>query len=229
MRDRSRFDAHDVGSHPRVAAAAALAGGAVALVSAILLGAAFGFRLDDVAPDLAALPADRAGLVRWGALTDMVGFYLLSVPVALYCGHRFDAGRDPLVAVATTAALMFAVIGSIGAVTVATVVPPLLGVGTEQAAGVLGLVRQVVFIGMWQTLETIPWGVWMLVIGLRLRPTSRWLSVTALGIGVATLVVAMGRIGGVEWLVHIPATLAIAAFPLWLLGVGGRLLKAGDL
>jgi hypothetical protein len=43
-------------------------------------------------PDPTLLPADRAGLVRWGALTDMLGFYLLSVPVTL---HLDDASQDP--------------------------------------------------------------------------------------------------------------------------------------
>lgn len=221
--------APDAGGYARVAAVSALAAGVLSLVSATLLGAAFGFRFGDVAPDLTALPADRAWLLRWGALTDMVGFYLLPVPVMLYLAHRFDAGRDALVGVATTAGIIFAVVGSIGAVTVATVVPPLLGSGTDQAAGVLRLVRQIVFVGLWQTLETIPWGVWMLVVGGRLRRTSRWLGAAALVIGAAALVAATGRILDVEWLVGIPTSLAIVVFPLWLLGVGGRMARSGAL
>jgi hypothetical protein len=62
-------------------------------------------------------------------------------------------------AVASAAGLLYAAVGSIGAVIVAAVVPPLLGDTTPQAVAGLHLVRQIVFGGMWQTLGTIPWGV----------------------------------------------------------------------
>jgi hypothetical protein len=62
------------------AAVSAITGGLLGLASALLLGAAFGFRFGDPAPDLITLPASRAGFIRWGALTDMLGFYLLPVP-----------------------------------------------------------------------------------------------------------------------------------------------------
>jgi hypothetical protein len=105
--------------------------------------------------------------------------------VALYLGHRFDAGRDALMAVASAAGLLYAAVGSIGAVIVAAVVPPLLGDTTPQAVAGLHLVRQIVFGGMWQTLGTIPWGVWMFVVGVRLRRSSPWLGGSAITVGVA--------------------------------------------
>ena len=72
----------------QVVAWSAVVGGVLALTSGALFAAAFGFGATDVAPDLTVLPADRAGLIRWGALADMAGFYLLSVPVILYLRHR---------------------------------------------------------------------------------------------------------------------------------------------
>lgn len=85
----------------------------------------------------------------------MLGFNLLPVPMTLYLGHRYDAGRDALIAVATAAGLLYAAIGSIGAVIVATVVPPLLATATPHAVAELELVRRIVFVGLWQTLGTI--------------------------------------------------------------------------
>ena len=116
-----------------VAAVSAITGGVRGLASVMLLGAAFGLRPGDAAPDLTTVPASRAGLIRWGALTDMLGFYLLPVPMTLHLGHRYDAGRDALMAVATAAGGLYAAIGSIGAVIVATVVPPLLATATPHA------------------------------------------------------------------------------------------------
>lgn len=211
----------------RLAVAAAVGGGVLALTSGLLLGAAFGFDVVDVAPDLTALPRSRAGLLRWGALTDMLGFYLLSIPVILHLAQRYDAGRDPAMAVATAAGLAYAVIGSIGAVIVATVAPPLLGETTPQATAALDLVRQVVFVGLWQTLETIPWGVWMLVVGIRLRRSSPWLGGVALAIAAAALTAAAARLLAIEPLVGVPVALAIGLYPIWLLGLGMRLARTG--
>lgn len=209
----------------RLAATCALVGGATGIVSGVLFAAAFGVQVGVAAPDLTTLPASRAGLVRWAALTDMLGFYLLAVPVALHLGRRFDAWRDPVVLLATVAGVVYAVIGSIGAVVVASVVPPLLGSPDAAAALVLDVVRRTVFVGLWQTLETIPWAVWMAVTGLRLRRWSRGLGGTALAIGAAALLTAVGRFVGAEPLVAPAVTVAIALYPLWLLGLGVHLMR----
>ena len=227
MISRSERVATTAAGWDRVVALSAIAGGVLALASSMLLGAAFGFDITDVAPDLTVLPANRAGLVRWGALTDMLGFYLLSVPVALHLRHRLAGPDDPLMDLATVAGLMYACIGSIGAVIVATVVPPLLGDGGPQATTGLRLVRDVVFVGLWQTLETIPWSVWMLVVGARLRRASGLLGSTAMTIGGAAPVGAAARIAGIEALVGVPVALAIGLFPCWQLGLGLRIVRSG--
>lgn len=212
----------------RVASLSAIGGGVIALASVLLFAAAFGFRLGAVAPDLTTVPASHAGLLRWGALTDMVGFYLASVPVALWLGRRPHSGHDEATAVATTAGIIYAVVGSVGAVTVATVVPPLLGSDSAAAAGTLELVRRMVFVGLWQTLATIPWGVWLVVVGRRLRPRSPWLGGTALGIGIAALTTAVARVVDLEPVAIVAVSSAIVAFPVWLVAVGLRL-RSGPL
>lgn len=150
----------------------------------------------------------------------MLGFYLLPVPMTLYLGHRFDASRDALMAVATAAGLLYAAVGSIGAVIVATVVPPLLAATTQHAVAELELVRRIVFVGLWQTLGTIPWGVWMLLIGVRQHRASPLLGGLAATVGVAALAAAAARLLDAEPLVTVPVSLAIALFPFWLSAAG---------
>lgn len=202
----------------RIAVAAAVGGGIVALLSIVLFAAALGAG-GGLAPDLSSLPAERAALVRYGALTDMIGYYLAPVPVMLYLWRRLGGEDDFVMLLGTVAGVMYSVIGSMGAVMVATVVPPLLGEGTEVAATNLELVRQTVFVGLWQTLETIPWAIWLLVVGTRMR--RGWLKVMALVIGVGVSVAGVGRFTGVEALVS--PLVVIALFPIWLLGLGWRI------
>lgn len=123
-------------------------------------------------------------------------------------------------AVATAAGLLYAAIGSIGAVIVATVVPPLLATTTPHAIAELELVRRIVFVGLWQTLGTIPWGVWMLVIGVRQHRASPRLGGIAVTVGVAALAAATARLLELEPLVTVPVALAIGLFPFWLSATG---------
>ncbi|MDQ6876910.1 MAG: hypothetical protein M3082_04280 [Candidatus Dormibacteraeota bacterium] len=107
-----------------------------------------------------------ASLIRWGSMIDMFG-YLCIAPVCLYLRERFRSAK--IVDFYATAGLAVVVIGSIGAVAMATAAPPLIN---QYAAGdptqklalvpVFGTLYRVVVVGMWQTLETIPAAIWLL-------------------------------------------------------------------
>jgi hypothetical protein len=107
-----------------------------------------------------------ASTIRWGSLIDMFG-YLCIAPVCLYLRERFRSAKH--IDLYAAAGLAVVVIGSIGAVAMATAAPPLIN---EYAAGdlpkrlalvpVFGTLYRVVVVGMWQTLETIPAAIWLL-------------------------------------------------------------------
>ena len=94
---------------------------------------------------------------------------------------------------------------------------------------VLEVVRHGVVVGLWQTLTTICWGVWLVVVGRRLRTRSRLLGGAAVAIGSAAAITAGGRIVAFEPLVAMSATAAIAAYPVWLLGLGWWLARTARL
>ena len=107
-----------------------------------------------------------ASLIRWGSLIDMFG-YLCIAPVCLYLRERYSATR--LIDVYTAAGLALAVIGSIGAVAMATAAPPLISEYASVSAAqkvalapVFETLYRAVVVGMWQTLETIPATIWLL-------------------------------------------------------------------
>ena len=114
-----------------------------------------------------------ASLIRWGSLIDMLG-YMSIAPVVIYLRARYSMARySDLFAVAGLAVV---VIGSIGAVSMATAAPPLI---TEYAAGsaaqkaallpVFATLYRAVVIGLWQTLETIPATIWLIGNALAAR------------------------------------------------------------
>jgi hypothetical protein len=107
-----------------------------------------------------------ASLIRWGSVIDMFG-YLCIAPVVIYLRARYSTARYADLFAAASLAVV--VIGSIGAVSMATAAPPLI----NEYAAASGAQKQVllpafatlyraVVLGMWQTLETIPATVWLL-------------------------------------------------------------------
>ena len=140
-----------------------------------------------------------AWLIRWGSLIDMFG-YLSIAPVVIYLRARYSTARyADLFAVAGLALVL---IGSIGAVSMATAAPPLI---TDYAAANAGqkhallpafatLYRAVV-LGMWQTLETIPATIWLLGNASAARRAGpRSVFVILLVLGVINGVIAVYRL-----------------------------------
>ncbi|MGQ0848211.1 MAG: DUF4386 family protein [Actinomycetota bacterium] len=139
--------------------------------------------------ELLELGASAASLLRWGALTDMFGYYLLLVPLFLAVGTVLRRHRGPLVDLFTVGGLMYVVIGALGAVVLATAAPPLMEAyesagpaarpGTALAFATL---VDAIYKGAWQTLQVIPGGVWLIGTGVLLggrRPVLGAIGVSA--------------------------------------------------
>ena len=130
-----------------------------------------------------------AALIRWGSLIDMAG-YLSIAPVVIYLRARYSTARYADVYAAAGLALV--VIGSIGAVAMATAAPPLIidyvAAGAAQKQAILpafATLYRAVVLGLWQTLETIPATVWLLGNALAARrhgPRAAFLILLVLGV-----------------------------------------------
>ena len=140
-----------------------------------------------------------AALIRWGSLIDMFG-YLSIAPVVVYLRARYSAAR--YVDLFAAAGLALVVIGSIGAVSMATAAPPLINdyasASSAQKQALLPafatLYREVV-LGMWQTLETIPAAVWLLgTAAAARREGPRSVFVILLVLGVINGAIALYRL-----------------------------------
>jgi len=130
-----------------------------------------------------------AALIHWGSLIDMLG-YLSLIPVVAYLRDRY--ANSAYIDVFAAAGLALAMIGSIGAVAMATAAPPLITAYAAASAGqkaallpVFATLYRAVVLGMWQTLETIPATIWLLGTASAARregPRSVFLIVLALGL-----------------------------------------------
>jgi hypothetical protein len=162
----------------------------------------------------------------------MLGFYLLLAPLMLALrrelappGHR--EGLD----LATIAGLSYVLIGSMGAVTLAVASPPLINAAAEggtsgaTAVTMFTTLTEVVHHGLWQTLEAIPLGIWLLMTGLAMRRAGApVLGVTAAVLGVGSLIGSASRILDVEPLIAVLIPL-LGLLPIWIFFAGLRLLR----
>ncbi len=221
----------------RAAGWSAIAASAIGLATGALLMAAAWPLLDEFGLlDLVNEPGllvrvgpDRAELLRWGYLADMLGFYLLLAPMMLALRRELaPPGRRAELDLATAAGLAYVLIGAMGAVTLAVVSPPLITSAAEgDAAAVTTFTTftEAVQHGLWQTLEAIPLGLWLLVTGLAMRRSGApALGIAAVVFGVALFVGSASRVLDVEPLIAILFPL-LAVLPIWVLLVGVRLLR----
>lgn len=142
-----------------------------------------------------------ADLLRVAALLDMFG-YLSAVPLAIYLRERFR-GQNAI-DLYTLAGILFVVLGSLGAVTLAYAGTPLVreyetasAGGKQVAASVFATVYRIVFFGLWQTLDGFVAGVWLFGTGrLAWSQGAKPLALVLFALGVFGLGFAFAHIGG---------------------------------
>ena len=188
----------------RVAIVFAILAFALELGSLVFYAGATGFSPRLSVPPTMLLASGPAGasLIRWGSLVDMFG-YLCMPPVVLYLRGRYSGAK--LIDLYAVAGLALVVIGSIGAVVMATAAPNLIDqyhtvspAERQSLELVFGALYRAVVEGMWQTLETIPFAVWLIGTAYAARGKApRALFWILLLIGLANAGIALFRLSGV--------------------------------
>jgi hypothetical protein len=221
----------------RAVAAAIVLSIVLGLGATVVLLAAYGF--DPGAMGDPGSIADKgkqaAELLRWGALLDMASYVPFAVPVLYFHGRLSKSGGE-LIRFVTAAGLAYVLIGAIGGALLAGGGPPLVAgdagaseAGRETARIALDSLGRAVFVGLFGTLELIPFAGWMVGVGWVLRrewPRFWTLSVVA-ALGVLASSVRSGLTG--RSLIEIdglPALIIAAALGLvfvWQLWLAARL------
>jgi hypothetical protein len=171
--------------------------------SLVFYSAAAGFSARLSVPPVVLLESGPSGahLIEWGSIVDMFG-YLCMAPVVLYLRDRYAGAQ--LINLYAIAGIALVVIGSVGAVVMSTAAPYLIDqyqsastAGRHGIELVFGVLYRAVVVGMWQTLETIPFAVWLIGTAIAVRgKASRTVFWILLLIGITNAGIAIYRLSG---------------------------------
>jgi hypothetical protein len=195
---------------------------ALALLAAKFNFAAFGN------PTIALGGGIRAAeLAYWSMLLDLLGYYLLLIPLTIYLYLTFRASRPGHVALYSVCGLGYTMVGASGAAVLAAVWPSLAQIaaittGPDHNAAVIVFqtVSNAVDRGLWNTLELILAGVWWIGIGLEIRRVRPVLGATTIILGAAALLDTAGTILGLEMVTNAGLVVYLLLAPAWAAWVG---------
>lgn len=184
-------------------------------------------------PDLMiTVGVDGAKLLRWGMIVDMLGYYLLLLPVALFLWRWLESSNPNWIRFYTFCGLGYILIGAIGAAILAVVQPPLINAYTqasteerENLALVFDTLWNVVYGGLWNILEVLLAGVWFLGIGLLMRGERRLFSIISIILGVSALLDSFGNILNLSALATTGLYIYLGLAPIWALWLGIDMLR----
>jgi hypothetical protein len=175
--------------------------------------------------------ANGATLFRWGMILDMFGYYLLLAPLALLLWSRFQPKGMNLITLYTFCGLAYILIGAVGAATLAAISPPLIeGYGQASVQQrqmdevVFSGFLNVVYVGLWNLLESSLGGIWWLGIGLFLRREQPALGLFTTVLGIFALLDALGRILNIQLIYTVGLAGVLLLIPMWSLWFGIDLL-----
>ena len=225
---------NDHRSFQRFAALAAIISFPLALGGIVLSGIAIDFKFMDATTNPAvwlAVGADGANLLRWGMILDMLSYYLPLLPVALFFWRWLRSRNPDWVLFYTSCGLGYILLGTIGAVILAAVHPPLINAYAQATVEqryvletVFRTIWNMVYRGIWGILDELLIGVWFLGIGLLLRDEWRLFSIFSIILGISALLGWLGIILGIEALALLGAIYGLLA-PVWALWLGIDLLR----
>jgi hypothetical protein len=186
----------------RVAGVAALAAAVAQVGDFVVIIAVGGEGLSQVFTDPLSLlrAGPRAAVaLHWSALLSMLGYELLLAPLALHLRAQLrpaSSDNTGMVDLYTVCGLAYIVIAAMGAAMMAVVHPYLMGAYAgaspprrEAIEVTLLAFHNAIAYGLWNSLQTIPAGVWLLGMGSLLVRQQRALGAFTMILGALSLII----------------------------------------
>jgi hypothetical protein len=166
--------------------------------------------------------------LKWMMLSDMFGFYLFSVPSALYLWFALREDRPYLLTVSTVAGILFGLVGAIGAAILSVVWPVLTVLHATSSDPATQLITQETFRiltmavqnGMWGRLEFFLSGVWYLGLSIILWRHKKAFAVVVLLNAICALVTSIGKMLDMGELAGLALTFITYTTPLFYIWLG---------
>lgn len=213
----------------RAAAIAAIVSLPVAVASFVVGLLAVDFRMDAYTDPLLVLStgANGATLWRWSMILDMLGYYLLIVPIIVVLAHGLpskDRARSDLFILCL---LAYCLIGAAGAATLAGTQPSLI-TAWESAASPERAMLEVVFLnqtkmvygGLWNLLDALLAGVGWVGLGLALSRNGLRIGSVTIALGAASLLDGIGTMFMIEPVQMAGLFVYLVLAPVWACWLG---------
>lgn len=221
-------------SFSKLAGMAALLSCPVALFSISLVFSAYNWDFEvafDPSKAIAYQP-DPSGMLRWGWILDIFGYYLPLAPLALWLHHRLSEKAPLYSQLFSYCALGFVGIGATGAAMLAGATVSLFeafqsgdAVQKAVATQIYENLNNEVLSGIWNIFSMLLAAIWWLGIGWLLRPKHRWLAHFSTILGVACMLDITGCIFGIEMLSNLGLNVYLFGAPFWAAWLGWFILK----
>ena len=220
-------------SMTRVAVAGAWLAAVLPLFALVAFAAAYDFELGRLGDLPSIVGTDRGPTIRIAGLLDMAA-YLAVIPVVAYLHERLEGSGSQTLGLVAFCGLAYAVLGSLGGATFATVAPPLIEDGSDAARVTFSAFTTFVTVTIWSTLESIFLSVWLFGVGWLLRPRLRGLGTLAMVAGVGAMLTAVrSGLTGLS-VAQLPGPIDLLVVGLlglyvpWLVWLGIELLRRGS-
>lgn len=221
-------------SFQRAAAIAAILSTPLAFGNTVTMLLAAEWSLDVILDPLQLLAAGEAAasMWRWSMILDMLGYYLLIIPLILVLRRWLGTSRPAWAELFSLALLSYSLIGATGAALHAAILPPLMHAYVSADAGQQGVTRELflaahnaVMYGLWNLLDALVSGVGWLGFGALLLRERRALGVATLVLGAASLLDGLGVILQAEALATAGLLVYLLLAPVWAGWIGLDLLR----
>ncbi len=185
-------------------------------------------------PDTISLQSlvNKGSLVRICMILDMIGCYLLIVPLALFLRTWLRPRNPSMVDLFSYCGLGYCLMGAAGAAVLAAALPDLIevfgnltGLALQVHETIFRAVTSAVYKGIWGLLDTLIGGIWWLGIGYYLRYKRPVLGMTTIGLGMCYFISGIGRISDLPMVTLIGLLLYFVISPIWALWMGIDLLR----
>lgn len=196
------------------------------LISVVLLLAVmnYSFSIEAFSGAMISAGSRGAGLLRWAMIFDVFGSYLLLTPLALHLWVWLRPKSPNHVTLYTLCGLAYILIGSMGAIVLSAVLPPLMNEYVQASATQRDTLQVVfdsflnaVFLGLWNPLEVFMLSIWLIGLGPLIQRERQGLGIVTRLLGFSALIDSTGRFFDMQTIFFIGSSGLFLLVPVWLI------------
>lgn len=228
------MNVNDSSQFQRVAAVSAIVSAPFSylLTFTLLQAVGFDFTVLGTPSELIAIGTSGATVFKWTMVGDIIGQYLLLLPLVLFLWYWLRPKGYLTITLLTVGGIVYVFIGALGVSINAAVFPDLMvqyaGAGPEDRAmleTVFTALANVTMVGTWGVFVRLVGGLYWIGIGAPLREEYRGVGYLSMLVGGLALLSVIGNVLQIAPLIGMGTLGYLLGFPIWALWLGGILYR----